>query len=259
MIIASWNINSVRIREESILYFIKKLNPDILLFQEIKCEEKFFPYSFFDKLDYQSFVNGQKGRNGVAIVARKSLNLFEDKNYESLNINSQARFIITYSKDHDIFFANIYMPNGNPSSDFEKFNLKLEWLHNLNKFIVPILKNEKKLIIGGDFNVIEHPKDVRNFDKWKEDALGHPKIVKEFRKILGAGMQNVVRKFFEPGEKYSFWDYQKSSWEKNDGLLIDHFLVTPNLIDRTERFEIDTDPRGLFKPSDHTPIWMEIN
>ena len=259
MIIASWNINSVRIREESLLYFIKKLNPDILLLQEIKCEEKFFPYNFFDQLDYQCFVNGQKSRNGVAIVAKKSLDLFEDKNYENLNIDSQSRFIIIYSKFHNVYFSNLYMPNGNPTSNLDKFNLKLNWLNNLKNFIIQILEDEKKLIIGGDFNVIENPRDVKNFEQWKEDALGHNKVIEEFREILGLGMQNVVRKFFKPGEKYSFWDYQKSSWEKNDGLLIDHFLVTPNLIDQTIKFDIDTNPRGLFKPSDHAPIWMEIN
>ena len=259
VIIASWNINSVRIREESLLFFIKNLNPDILLMQEIKCEEKFFPYNFFDQLGYQSFVNGQKGRNGVAMVAKKSLNLLEDKTYQNLNIDSQARFIILYSKDHNIYFSNLYMPNGNPISNSEKFNLKLRWLNNLKNLIIPMIENEKKLIIGGDFNVIENPRDVKNFEPWKEDALGHKKVIKGFREILGLGMQNVVRKFFEPGEKYSFWDYQKSSWEKNDGLLIDHFLVTPNLIDETIKFDIDAITRGLFKPSDHAPIWMEIN
>ena len=260
MILSSWNINSVRIREESILKLIGRIKPNILFLQEIKCEENHFPYLFFKNLDYDCFVIGQKARNGVAIAVKKDIKIDIDETInKKMNTDLQARFIMIHLVNQNIDLCNVYVPNGNPITDEKKFSYKVKWLKNLKCLLESYIFEEKKLILGGDFNVLENFKDVNNFDNWKDDALGHKKIINIFREIIGLGMFNVTRKFFLPGEKYSFWDYQKASWERNDGLLIDHFLVTPNLIDKINNFDICSNFRGFPKPSDHAPIWMSVD
>ena len=260
MIISSWNINSIRIREKSVLSFINEIKPTVLFLQEIKCEEDKFPYLFFKNLNYDCYVIGQKARNGVAIAVKKNIKIKINENLtKKMNIDFQARFILIHLIDENIDLCNVYVPNGNPVTDERKFFYKIEWLRNLKNLLKSYIFEEKKLILGGDFNVLENFKDVKNFNEWKNDALGHKKIVSIFREIIGLGMFNVIRKFFLPGEKFSFWDYQKAAWDRNDGLLIDHFLVTPNLIDNINTFDICSNFRGFPKPSDHVPIWMKID
>ncbi|MAH78345.1 MAG: exodeoxyribonuclease III [Rickettsiales bacterium] len=260
MLLASWNINSVRIRLGILDLWIKKRNPEIFFLQEIKCEAIDFPYNFFKKLGYESYVFGQKGRNGVAIIVKKNIIEKEDTiNIDNLNIEGQARFIEYYSKKLEIYFCNIYAPNGNPLSNHEKFNFKVKWYDNLKEYLSKHIKNEKKIIIAGDFNVLENEKDVKDFDNWSEDALGKLIIRKKFRKILGLGFTNIVRQYYEPGKIFSFWDYQKAAWQRNYGLLIDHILCSPNLLESIISFGSDHEMRGKERPSDHIPIWMEFN
>lgn len=259
MILASWNINSVRIRLEIFKNWLKKRNPSIVLLQEIKCESSQFPVDFFLELGFKSHIYGQKGRNGVAILVKNNLtdNLDITTKVNLTNIQ-EARIIKYFSNKLKTNIYNIYAPNGNPISDSQKFSNKIEWYEKLKDLIMPYIKNEEKVIIGGDFNVLEHEKDVNNFNNWINDALGNIVIRKKFREILGIGMINIIRDFYEPGEKFSFWDYQKASWERNDGLLIDHFLISPNLLERTKNFGIDSEIRGLDRPSDHTPVWIDL-
>ncbi|MAI85287.1 MAG: exodeoxyribonuclease III [Rickettsiales bacterium] len=260
LLIASWNINSIRIRLNSISDWIEKRSPDIILFQEIKCQTNEFPYTFFIDKGYENIVEGQKARNGVAIVIKKDLlKKKEQKINNKINFNNQSRFMCYYLPLLDIYLCNIYVPNGNPTDDVKKYNYKVDFFLALKKFLYPFIINEKKIIIGGDFNVIENKKDVKNFELWKNDALGKLQIRKSFRELISLGYLNVCRFFFNPGEKYSFWDYQKMAWEQNNGLLIDHFLVSPKVIDKTVKFGIDNEVRGLQRPSDHVPIWMNLN
>ena len=260
MILASWNINSVRIRINSLEEWIKKRNPDVLFLQEIKCQNEDFPNDFFSNMGYQNFVYGQKGRNGVAVLLKKSLSDKNDKySTKVLNFNSQSRFIDFYSKKLNINLCTIYAPNGNPVEEVSKFQYKIEWYDELKKYIIPFIKAEKDLLVAGDFNVLENNNDVKDFKNWENNALGHIQIRKKFRTILGYGMINIVRMFFEPGKLYSFWDYQKNSWERNDGLLIDHFICSPMLAERVKNFGIDSFTRGWERPSDHCPIWMEFD
>ncbi|MDC3091107.1 exodeoxyribonuclease III [Rickettsiales bacterium] len=260
MILASWNINSVRIRLEIFKNWVKKRNPSIVLLQEIKCESAQFPVDFFLELGFKSHIYGQKGRNGVAILVKKNLIDSLDITTKVNLTNIQEARIIKYSSNKlKTNIYNIYAPNGNPISDSQKFSNKIEWYEKLIDLIMPYIKNEEKVIVGGDFNVLENEKDVNNFNNWINDALGNIVIRKKFREILGIGMINIIRDFYEPGEKFSFWDYQKASWERNDGLLIDHFLISPNLLEQTKNFGIDSEIRGLERPSDHTPIWIDLS
>ena len=260
MIFASWNVNSIRVRLSNISKWINKRKPDFILFQEIKCQNEDFPEIFFKDLGYKSFINGQKGRNGTAILVLEKLWNKDDliDSSEKLNFNSQARFIKYYFKNLNIHICNIYAPNGNPINEKEKFDYKLNWYDELKSYIKPFIENEAKIIVGGDFNVLENSEDAKNFLDWEKDALGDIKIRKKFRSILGLGMTNISRNFFEPGKLYSFWDYQKSAWERNYGLLIDHFICSPHVAEKIVKFGVDSETRGWDRPSDHAPIWIEL-
>lgn len=260
LVISSWNINSIRIRLELVSRWLDIRHPDVVLFQEIKCQTDEFPYTFFLNKGYESIVLGQKARNGVAIIIKKKFFKKEDKRINNhINFNDQSRFLCYYISLLDIYICNVYVPNGNPVIDADKYNYKIEFYSKLKRFLKSFIDKEKKIIIGGDFNVIENTKDVKNFKLWENDALGKLNIRKLFREIVSLGYSNICRFFYEPGEKYSFWDYQKMSWEQNNGLLIDHFLTSPIILDKVLNFGIDTEMRGLNKPSDHVPIWLNLN
>ncbi len=257
MKIISWNVNSVRARITNILNYIKQSKPDILLIQEIKTQEENFPYEEFEKIGYQSHVFGQKSYNGVAIISK-----IEVKNIKKNFINDelkQSRVITgeVQIKKSNIKLINVYVPNGNPVES-EKYNYKKKWL---NKFVLNIKKEFEKysnLIIAGDFNIIPEEKDVYNFKRYENDALGKLEIRKKFRELLNLGFKDVYRLKFKEKQEYTFWDYFAGSWQKNYGMRIDHFLLSNNLLDRIVSININKIPRSKTKPSDHTPIELEI-
>ena len=259
MLIATWNINSVRIRLQIIEGWIQERNPDIILLQEIKCENDSFPKSFFENLGYVCQINGEKGKNGVAILIKKSCHLgnYSVSNFD-FNKSSQAR-VIELNFDNRLYILSLYAPNGNPITDKTKFCLKNLWYKNLFKYTRNLFNNESDIILGGDFNVLEGENDVLDIKNWKNDALGCDETIYNFRKVLSNGFTNVVRIFKDQKNCFSFWDYQNSSWERNYGLLIDHFLVSPRMIERTKEFGIDSHIRGHEKPSDHVPVWINLN
>ena len=152
----------------------------------------------------------------------------------------------------------MYTPNGNPLSNQEKFEEKLIWLKNLIKFAEPFLREEKDLILGGDFNVLENEFDVKDIDNWRNDALGHSEVIKYFRELIALGLTNVVR-LFKSLEIVIVLGLPKQCWQRNYGLLIDHFLVSPRIIEKISEFGIDSYTRNLNKPSDHVPIWIKID
>ena len=257
MIICSWNINSIRIRIHLIERLIQELKPDVIKLQEIKCLENEFP-DFYKKLDYNVIINGEKGKYGVAILIKKNIK-FEPLTFDSKIMKDQARICGVMLKENNLALINIYTPNGNPVTDDRKFNYKIEWMNNLLSISKNYVNKYKNLIIGGDFNVIEHEDDVLEFDKWKNDALGHFQVRSKFREFLTNGFTNVSRLFYPPGSNFSFWDYQRSAWERNDGLLIDHFLVTPSVVQKIKSINFLNAFRGLSKPSDHIPFWIEFD
>ena len=254
MKICSWNINSIRVRVNALDLLINEHKPDIILLQEIKCENHQFE-EFFKSNNYYSIVKGQKGRHGVAILVNKKINFTKIK-FESKIINQEAR-ICGISIDK-FSIINVYVPNGNPVENEEKYFFKLKWLDELSKIVERYIKNYDDLIVAGDFNVLEHEKDVKDFNNWDLDALGKIETRKSFRKILSKGLSNVVRVFDEPGNNYSFWDYQKACWERNYGLLIDHFLVSPMVLQKTKNILFEKKFRNLEKPSDHIPVLINI-
>ncbi len=256
MLIASWNVNSVRARLENIKSYLIKYKPDILMMQEIKTEDLNFPYEEFSSLNYESNVFGQKSYNGVAIISKHKLqnvrlDLIKDKLKQSRIISAEINY-----KNKTIQLINIYTPNGNPV-DTVKYEYKKKWLDDLIKQLKSTIKKNSNIILGGDFNIIPASEDVYNAKSFEDDALFRLEIRKKFREMINLGFNDVYRHFNKTKEGYTFWDYMRGAWQKNNGMRIDHFLVSNSLIDKIKSININKDPRGREKPSDHTPI--EIN
>ena len=257
MLISSWNVNSVRARIENIKSYLLKYKPDILMMQEIKTEDLNFPYDEFSSMDYESHVFGQKSYNGVAIISKHKLtniktDLIKDKLKQSRIISAE----LTYQKKI-IQLINIYTPNGNPV-DTDKYDYKKDWLDTLIKQLRSILKKNPNIILGGDFNIIPAAEDVYNVKSFEDDALYRLEIRKKLREIINLGFNDVYRHFCDDKEGYTFWDYMRGAWQKNNGMRIDHFLVSNSMIDKIKSININKDPRGREKPSDHTPIEIKL-
>ncbi len=258
MKIISWNVNSVRARLENIKNYIRESHPDILLLQEIKTQNENFPTNDFDLLGYKSHIFGQKSYNGVAIVTKHELN---NINTEFIKDHLKQSRIITGELEINgkkIELINIYVPNGNPV-DTEKYEYKKNWL---KKFIINIKKKLLKnpnLLIAGDFNIIPEEIDVHDFSRYENDALGRLEIRKKYRELVNLGFKDIYRLFNKKKQEYTFWDYFAGSWEKNNGMRIDHFLLSNNLINNASSININKKPRSKTKPSDHTPIELIFN
>ena len=237
MKISSWNVNSVRARLDNIIKYIKKNSPDIILLQEIKTQEENFPYEAFKDLGYISYVNGQKSYNGVAILSKKKLS--ETNMSLPGDKIKQARFISTEIKidKKKVELINIYVPNGNPV-DTEKYFYKVNWLNLLLKYLKNKIKDGNLIIITGDFNIIPEDIDVHNAEKYQNDALFRIEIRKKFREMINLGLLDVFRSFNKKEGQYTFWDYMQGSWQKNNGLRIDHMLISNLLIDKVRKVEI---------------------
>ena len=257
MIISSWNVNSVRARIDNIKSYLLKYKPDILMMQEIKTEDVNFPYDEFSAMDYESHVIGQKSYNGVAIISKSKLkniktDLIKDKLKQSRIISAELEY-----KKKNIQLINIYTPNGNPV-DTDKYKYKKQWLDDLIKQLKSLSKKNSNIILAGDFNIIPAPEDVYNPKSFEDDALFRLEIRKKLREMINLGFSDVYRHFNETKEGYTFWDYMRGAWQKNNGMRIDHFLVSNSLIDQIKAININKDPRGREKPSDHTPIEITL-
>ena len=257
MIISSWNVNSVRARIENIKSYLLKYKPNIVMMQEIKTEDTSFPYDDFSSMDYESHVFGQKSYNGVAIISRGKLknirtDLIKDKLKQSRIISAELEY-----KKKNIQLINIYTPNGNPV-DTEKYDYKKKWLNDLIKQLKTLSKKNPNIILAGDFNIIPAAEDVYNSKSFEDDALFRLEIRKKLREMINLGFNDVYRHFNETKEGYTFWDYMRGAWQKNNGMRIDHFLVSNSLIDQVKGININKDPRGREKPSDHTPIEITL-
>ena len=258
MKISSWNVNSVRARIKNILEYLESSSPEILMIQEIKTEEKNFPFNDFKTLGYNSYVFGQKSYNGVAFVSKNSI---EKINMEFVkDKNNQSRIIVgdIKNKSKIIKLINVYVPNGNPIGTV-KYNYKKDWYESFIKQVKKTLLKNKNIIIGGDFNVIPEAIDVYDSRKYENDALFKLEIRKKFRELINLGFQDIYRHLYKYKQEYTFWDYMAGAWQKNQGMRIDHFLISNNLLSNIKNVNIDKKPRSKIKPSDHTPIELQLN
>ncbi len=257
MLISSWNVNSVRARILNITEYLKKFSPDILMIQEIKTEDKNYPYEKIKSLNYNSYVFGQKAYNGVAILSKEKISdlkndIINDKKKQSRIIKAEFNF-----KKKNIQLINIYTPNGNPV-DTEKYDYKLYWLDSFIKHLKLLSKKNGNIIIGGDFNIIPSAEDVHDPKGYENDALYRLEVRKKLREIINIGFNDSYRYIHPDKEGYTFWDYTSGAWQKNNGMRIDHFLVSNSLINNVKDVKINKFPRGRQKPSDHTPIEIEL-
>ena len=257
MIISSWNVNSVRVRINHVINYLKKNKPDFLLLQEIKTENKNFPYTELKNIGYESEVHGQKSYNGVAIIYNKKINninfnIINDKQEQSRTISADVVY-----KNQLIKIISVYVPNGNPVNT-EKYKYKIEWLKSFEDYLIKQNKLKNKIIIGGDFNIIPNEDDVYNPKDWENDALYRIEIRKFFRNILNEGYNDAFRLINKEPNNYTFWDYQNGSFERNKGLRIDHFLLSKNITNLIKDVTIDSYLRSLERPSDHAPIRLTL-
>jgi exodeoxyribonuclease-3 len=259
MRIATWNVNSVRQRLDHLLTWLRDCAPDIVCLQEIKCVDEAFPREAIEALGYNVVTHGQKTFNGVALLSKypieeSRLGLAGDD--EDLH----ARFIegVVSLKSGVVRIACLYLPNGNPV-DTEKYPYKLKWMSRLQEFTRLRLKTEEPLILAGDFNVIPAPADVHNPAAWVNDALFKPQTRESFQALLGLGLTDALRAVTDEPGQYTFWDYQAGAWQKNWGIRIDHLLLSPQASDRLTNVGIDKYVRAWEKPSDHVPVWIDLD
>jgi exodeoxyribonuclease-3 len=253
MIIASWNVNSIRARIEHVKSWLAARQPDVLLLQELKTTE--FPGDVFQELGYSSASVTQKSYNGVAVLSRHALEVVTSTLIGD-EADTHARFLEVVVQG--IRIANIYLPNGNPVGT-DKFLYKLSWMERLKKQLEIWAQNSLPVVIGGDFNVIPEDIDCHKPASWIHDALFQPEPRALYRQMLALGYTDAFR-FLHPGEtgQFTFWDYFRKAFETNRGIRIDHFLLSPAIAPRLEQCEIDRGPRTQEKPSDHTPILIEL-
>ena len=256
--IVSWNVNSIRVRLDHLNTLIKEIKPDIIMLQETKSTKEDFPYEDIESKGYEINYVGQKSYNGVAILSKLPVEL-KNTALPKNDKDDQARFLEVKVLDNNPFdIASIYLPNGNPI-DTDKFSYKLDWMKKLKSYIEKKIEKHETFIFGGDFNIIPNHQDAVNIDKWKNDALHHPKSIEVFRKIINLGMTDVFRVFNSKPYEFTYWDYSRGAWEKDNGLRIDHFLASPKAVDRLHDCQIEKKFRALERPSDHVPIWLEID
>jgi exodeoxyribonuclease III len=258
MKIATWNVNSIKVRRDSVVRWLREAEPDVACLQEIKCAEDAFPHAAFEDLGYNLAVHGQKTYNGVAILSKFPM---EDvtSGLPGDNSDEQARYLeAVISREGGVVrVASLYLPNGNPS-DGPKYEYKLHWMARLRARAEELLGYEEPVVLAGDYNVIPTEDDVHDPDAWRDDALFLPQTRAAFREIFNLGFTEAFRASTDEPARYTFWDYQGGAWPKNHGIRIDHLLLSPQAADRLTACDIDKSPRGWQKPSDHVPVWAQL-
>jgi len=258
MKIASFNINGIKARINALPEWLAEAKPDVVLLQEIKSIDENFPRELFEDMGYAVETHGQKSFNGVAILSRLPL---EDvtRGLPGDAADEQARWIeATVMGRIPVRVCGLYLPNGNPVPG-PKYDYKLAWMERLQTRATELLALEEPFVMAGDYNIIPQDEDAKHPEVWIEDALARPQSRAAFRRLLNLGFTEVFRSRTSGPGHYSFWDYQRGAWDKNNGIRIDHFLASPECADLVTDCQIDSYVRGREKPSDHVPVWIELD
>jgi exodeoxyribonuclease-3 len=258
MRIATWNVNSVNARLDTILAWFRDAKPDVACLQEIKCVDERFPAEAFESLGYNVAVHGQKSYNGVALLSKHPL---EDvrKGLPGDDSDDHARYLeAVVSGPQPVRVASIYLPNGNPIGT-DRFAYKLRWMDRLAKHASELLAYEEPLALCGDYNVIPEPEDADHPEGWLGDALFQPETRSAWRGLKWLGLTDAYMEVDGAPGGYTFWDYQAGAWRRNHGIRIDHLLLSPQAADHLTGVTIHKDARGMDKPSDHVPIAAELD
>jgi exodeoxyribonuclease-3 len=259
MKIATWNVNSVKARLPLLTRWLDEFKPDVALLQEIKCQAVDFPLLEISGLGYQAELVGQKSYNGVAVLSRKPMTVVHRSLPEAAALDrepdQQARYL---EVDIDgMRIASLYLPNGNPV-DTDKYPYKLAWMDRLCEHATKLMHDEIPFVLGGDYNICPTDDDVYDPKGWAGDALCRPDSRARFRRLINLGLTDAFRAIETRPHLYSFWDYQAGRWHRDEGLRIDHLLLSPQAADRLRGAGIDKTPRAWERASDHTPVWCEI-
>jgi exodeoxyribonuclease-3 len=257
MKIATFNINGIKARIEALPAWLSEAQPDVVLLQEIKSVDETFPRERFEDMGYQVETHGQKSFNGVAILSKFPL---EDivRGLPGDDDDEQARWIeATVVGDAAVRICGLYLPNGNPVPG-PKYDYKMAWMERLLSRARELLAGEEPVLMAGDYNIIPQDEDAARPEAWAKDALALPESRAAFRRIINLGFTEAFRAVNQAPENYSFWDYQAGAWNRNDGIRIDHFLLSPQCADLLEDCRIDKEVRGREKPSDHVPVWVQL-
>lgn len=255
MKIATFNVNGIKARLPRLLEWLEETRPAVACLQEIKCQDDAFPAGDFEKLGYQAIWHGQKGFNGVAILADGTAPVEVKRGLAGEPEDEHSRYI-----EADVFgvrVACIYLPNGNPVPG-PKFDYKLRWMKRLRARMHEIAAEEVPAIVTGDFNVIPLDHDVWSPRAMAADALMQPKSRDAYARLLADGWTDALATHYPAGGIWTFWDYQAGAWQKNHGFRIDHALLSPEMADRLKACGVDKDHRGREKASDHAPVWFEF-
>ena len=257
MKIATFNINGVKARIDTLTTWLVESAPDVAVLQEIKSVDEGFPRQVIEDLGYNVETHGQKGFNGVAILSKLPL---EDvtRGLPGDDTDEQARWIeATVVGEKAVRICGLYLPNGNPVPG-PKYDYKLAWMDRLYDRARDLMAREEPALMCGDYNIIPQPEDTARPNVWTDDALFRPESRAAYRKIMNLGFTEAFRACHTGPEHYSFWDYQAGAWDRNDGIRIDHFLLTPQCADLLNDCWIESAIRGREKPSDHVPVWVDL-
>ncbi len=251
--IATWNVNSLRVRLPHVLQWLEQEKPDVFALQETKLRDENFPDEEFRDMGYQAIYSGQPTYNGVATITR-----FPAENtLIALPDFTDTQKRVIGAEIHGIYILNLYAPNGS-SVGSEKYAYKLEWFSHLHGLVKQLLSNKEKILLLGDLNIAPEDRDVHDPDEWEGSVLVSPKERAEFQRLLDIGMKDAFRLFPQEEKSFSWWDYRAAAFRRNRGLRIDHILVNPEMAARCLSCRIDKAPRKLERPSDHAPVVAEF-
>jgi len=257
MKIATFNINGVKARAEGLGRWLDQSAPDVAVLQEIKSVDENFPREIIESRGYHLETHGQKGFNGVAVLAKQPLHDVV-RGLPGDDTDEQARWIEATIGDSGLRICGLYLPNGNPVPG-PKYDYKLAWMARMEQRVRTLMQTEQPLVFAGDYNVIPQPEDAARPAAWSEDALFLPQTRAAFRRLEALGLYDALRLRHPEPEIYSFWDYQAGAWPRNDGIRIDHLMLTAQAADRLTDAWVETAPRAWDKPSDHTPVWIDLD
>ncbi len=258
MKLATFNINGIKARIEALPAWLAAAQPDVVCLQEIKSVDEGFPREMFEAMGYRVETHGQKSFNGVAILSKLPL---EDvtRGLPGDDSDEQARWIeATVMGRRPVRVCGLYLPNGNPAPG-PKYDYKLAWMARMETRARALLAQEEPTVFCGDYNVIPQDADAARPELWTADALALPASRAAFRRLLALGLTDAFRARNASAGHYTFWDYQAGAWERNNGIRIDHLLLSPQAADLLRDAQIDKQVRAGDKPSDHVPIWIELD
>ena len=255
MKIVTYNVNGIKARLERLVEYLNEQKPDVVCLQELKSSDETLPIKDIEAAGYGGVYHGQKGFNGVAVLARGVQPVERKRGLDGEPEDEHSRYI--ECEIGDLIVASIYLPNGNPQPG-PKFDYKLRWMQRLADRARALLAEERPVILAGDYNVIPNDDDTFSVRAMQDDALMQPESREHYRALVAQGWTDALRTQFPKGGVWTFWDYQAGAWQRDAGFRIDHLLLSPQAADRLLDAGVDKDYRGREKASDHAPTWVRL-